>query len=173
MGGRLVGTAVGRIDHDRGWILRITLDPDWRERGPGSALTLRGRPQRLLVCATNSIGHLDGAFLRHGRFDYVPPIGPPDPDARLALWWRACEQTGATDIELAELVEASGDFTPADIGQASQHVAVATFEATVASGARVRATTRDYLTAVRQTRPTLSDADITRFRRDIESYQRV
>lgn len=50
---------------------------------------------------------------------------------------------------------------------------MATFEATVASGARVRATTRDYLTAVRQTRPTLSDADITRFRRDIESYQRV
>lgn len=72
------------------------------------------------------------------------PIGPPDPDARLALWWRACEQAGATDIELTELVEASGDFAPAR-RQGCQQVALATFEATVGSGARVRATTRDTL----------------------------
>ena len=36
--GRLVGTAVGRVDHDRGWVLRITLHPAWRGRGLGSEL---------------------------------------------------------------------------------------------------------------------------------------
>ena len=37
----------------------------------------RDRPGRLLVCATNSVRELDPAFLRHGRFDCVIPIGPP------------------------------------------------------------------------------------------------
>ena len=43
----------------------------------------RERPDRLLVCATNFIRSLDSAFLRHGRFDYVIPIGLPDADAQV------------------------------------------------------------------------------------------
>ncbi|MFF3726821.1 AAA family ATPase [Streptomyces erythrochromogenes] len=46
----------------------------------------RGQDGRLLVCATNDVTTLDSAFLRHGRFDYVLPIGPPDDRARTALW---------------------------------------------------------------------------------------
>ena len=138
-----------------------------------SIVTFRERPQRLLVCATNSIDSLDGAFLRHGRFDYVLPIGPPDPDARTAMWRRATLQAGARDIDLDQLVSASDGFTPADIGHASQQVAQATFEATLAGGSRVRATTQDYLQAVQQTRPTLDADDVVRFRRDIERFQRT
>jgi transitional endoplasmic reticulum ATPase len=37
----------------------------------------REQAERLLICATNSVRALDSAFLRHGRFDYVLPIGPP------------------------------------------------------------------------------------------------
>ena len=37
----------------------------------------REQEERLLICATNSVRALDSAFLRHGRFDYVLPIGPP------------------------------------------------------------------------------------------------
>ena len=44
--------------------------------------TFRDQPNRLLVCATNFIRALDTAFLRHGRFDYVIPIGLPDRAAR-------------------------------------------------------------------------------------------
>ncbi len=138
-----------------------------------SIVTFRERPHRLLVCATNSIDSLDGAFLRHGRFDYVLPIGPPDPEARTAMWRRASLQAGASDIDLDQLVRASDGFTPADIGHASQQVAQATFEATLTSGARVRATTEDYLRAVQQTRPTLDAADVVRFQHDIERYQRT
>jgi transitional endoplasmic reticulum ATPase len=45
----------------------------------------REQPGRLLVCATNFIRALDSAFLRHGRFDYVIPIGLPDRQARDAM----------------------------------------------------------------------------------------
>jgi len=31
---------------------------------------MRESPHHLLVCATNSVGMLDPAFLRPGRFDY-------------------------------------------------------------------------------------------------------
>ncbi len=138
-----------------------------------SIVTFRERPQRLLVCATNSIAALDDAFLRHGRFDYVLPIGPPDRAARTALWQRTGQQAGALELDLERLVELSDGFTPADIGHAGQQVAQATFEATLTTGGRVRATTQDYLEAVRQTRPTLDADDVVRFRRDIERFQRT
>ena len=138
-----------------------------------SIVTFRERSQRLLVCATNAIDSLDSAFLRHGRFDYVLPIGPPDPQARHALWSAACRQAGATDVDLERLVAASATFTPADIEHAAQQVAQATFEATLASGTRVRATTDDYLKAVQQTRPSLDQEAIASFDRDITAYQRV
>ena len=48
----------------------------------------REQDERLLICATNSVRALDSAFLRHGRFDYVIPVGPPDPAARQAIWDR-------------------------------------------------------------------------------------
>ena len=137
-----------------------------------SVVAFRERPHRVLVCATNSISSLDGAFLRHGRFDYVLPIGPPDAEARAAMWRRASEQAGAGDVDVAALVSSSDGFTPADIGFAAQQVAQATFEATLAGGARVRATTRDYLGAIAQTRPTLTMQDVASFTQDIAYYQR-
>lgn len=46
----------------------------------------RDQPNRLLICATNFIRAVDSALLRHGRFDYVLPIGLPDDAARAAIW---------------------------------------------------------------------------------------
>lgn len=137
-----------------------------------SIVSFRERPHRVLVCATNSITSLDGAFLRHGRFDYVLPIGPPDSEARAAMWTRATDQAGAEAVDVPSLVAASDGFTPADIGFAAQQVAQTTFEATLSSGHRVRGTTRDYLAAVALTRPTLAPADVERFAQDIAAYQR-
>jgi len=137
-----------------------------------SIVSFRERPHRVLVCATNSITSLDGAFLRHGRFDYVLPIGPPDAEARTAMWSRATQQAGAQAVDVASLVAASDGFTPADIGFAAQQVAQTTFEATLSSGQRVRGSTKDYLAAVARTKPTLAPADVERFAQDIASYQR-
>ena len=138
-----------------------------------SIVAFRERSHRLLVCATNSISVLDGAFLRHGRFDHVIPIGPPDTEARSALWNRAIRSQAADPgADVDALVAASDGLTPADIGHATQLVAQATFETSLRTGSRARATTADYLGALAQTRPTLDAADIAAFRDDIDRFQR-
>ncbi|MGE7436559.1 AAA family ATPase [Kitasatospora sp. NPDC001175] len=87
-----------------------------------SIARFRDRDGRLLVCATNSVVALDPAFLRHGRFDYVLPVGPPDRSARNALWAGYTAKTG-TAADTAVLADASEGFTPADIRQVALAVA--------------------------------------------------
>ncbi len=87
----------------------------------------REQPGRLLVCATNFIRAIDGAFLRHGRFDYVLPIGLPDAAARRAIW-EAYLPAGAVDVDLARVVEDSEGFSPADIEFAARRASQAAME---------------------------------------------
>lgn len=136
-----------------------------------SIVSFRGRDQRLLVCATNSISALDPAFLRHGRFDYVLPIGPPDDRARQAMFRRPVS-AGLEDTEVEQLVRLSSALTPADIEHACQQVAAA-FDRTVMSGTSSPARLQDYLEALTGTRPTLGKASLARFHRDVERYERA
>ena len=80
----------------------------------------RDQPDRLLVCATNFIRVLDSAFLRHGRFDYVIPIGLPDDAARRSIWERYIPGQMAERIDFDALVERSSGFSPADIEYAAR-----------------------------------------------------
>ncbi len=130
----------------------------------------RQQPGRLFVCATNSVRSLDPAFLRHGRFDYVLPVGPPDPPARQALW-RNYIANGEPDLDV--ITEASQGFTPADIRHAAHRVAQHTFERAVETGMRQYATTGDYLAMIAGTKPTLTEAMITGFAEDTASYART
>lgn len=132
----------------------------------------RERDGRLLVCATNSVRALDSAFLRHGRFDYVLPIGPPDETARSAMWQRHLDRTGDV-VDTTALVGASRNFTPADIAHAARTVAQRTFECTVDTGRRCHATTADYLTTLKGMRPTLTDAMVAEFDEDITAFART
>jgi hypothetical protein len=132
----------------------------------------RARDDRLLVCATNSVRDLDPALLRPGRFDYVLPIGPPDAEARAALWRRfvAAVTTGPVDIDA--LVARTELFTPADIEYAAHKAAQAAFERALAAGADSPATGDDFAAAVAATRPTLSKAVVRDFEEDIERFAR-
>ncbi|MFE9169559.1 ATP-binding protein [Streptomyces kebangsaanensis] len=132
----------------------------------------REQDARLLACATNSVRSLDAAFLRPGRFDYVIPIGPPDPAARTAIWARYLGDAAAA-VDLARLVAASELFTPADIEFAARKGAQAAFEHEVAHREGRPATTEDYLTAIADTRPTLTAQAIEEFAEDIEKYSRL
>jgi transitional endoplasmic reticulum ATPase len=133
-------------------------------------VAFRDRSGRLLICATNSVGDLDAAFLRHGRFDYVMPIGPPDEQARDALWRRLITDTS---IDIPALIAATHGYTPADITHAARAVAQATFERTVDSGVRTHADTGDYLRVIEVTRPTLTADQVSQFDADIDTYARV
>lgn len=132
----------------------------------------REHDEHLMVCATNSVRSLDPAFLRPGRFDYVIPIGPPDATARAAVWRRYLGPA-AESVDLAALVQASELFTPADIEFAARKGAQAAFEREVVHRAGEPATTQDYLAAIRDVRPTLTDGMIREFREDTEQFTRI
>jgi len=130
----------------------------------------RQHPGRLFIGATNSVRSLDPAFLRHGRFDYVLPVGPPDPLARQALWRSYVPDDG---LDIDAITAASDGFTPADIRHAAQQVAQQTFELAAESGRRQRATTEDYLATVAATRPTLTPEMISEFGEDTAAFART
>ncbi|MET9887794.1 bifunctional GNAT family N-acetyltransferase/ATP-binding protein [Streptomyces sp. NPDC006430] len=132
----------------------------------------RAREGRLLVCATNNVTTLDSAFLRHGRFDYVVPLGPPDGVARAALWESYLARSGA-EADVAALASASEGFTPADIAHAARTVSQAMFERSYDTGTRVDPTTADYLEAIRSTHATVSTAMAEEFEQQIEMFARL
>ncbi|MEU1625615.1 GNAT family N-acetyltransferase [Streptomyces sp. NPDC020096] len=133
--------------------------------------------RRLLICATNVVRSLDPAFLRPGRFDYLIPVGPPDADARRAIWIRYIGPDRAATIDLDTLVEASDRFTPADIEYAARTAAQTAFERHLAADPQqaehLTQLTDDYLQAIANTRTTLTEEDIRAFDRDLRTAARV
>lgn len=132
----------------------------------------RDAPHHLLVCATNAIGTLDAAFLRPGRFDYVLPVGPPDDEARRAIWERYVGQITDEKVDVATLVEATELFTPADIEFAAAKAAQRAFEKEHFEESSGRATTEDFLFAIKKTRPSLTEDAIDVFSKETKKYAR-
>jgi transitional endoplasmic reticulum ATPase len=138
----------------------------------------RERDGRLLVCATNFVRALDPAFLRHGRFDYVIPIGAPDAAARAAIWRRYIPRGVLERIDLDTLVEASDLFTPADIEFAARKGSQGALETAVYGDLDQQPqtggpTTADYTAALSETRPTLTKAIVDDFTEDIATIARL
>jgi transitional endoplasmic reticulum ATPase len=138
--------------------------------------SFREREGRLLVVATNFIRALDPAFLRHGRFDYVIPVGPPDATAREAIWRRYLPEAVRDEVDVDALVAGTELFTPADIEFAARKGSQLALEAMVYGGddARTRRpTTEDYQAAIAQTRPTLTPTMVREFEEDIQALARL
>lgn len=137
----------------------------------------RDQPGRLLVCATNFIRALDSAFLRHGRFDYVIPIGLPDVAARQAIWERYIPEAVAGVVDLDALVEQSDGFSPADIEyaahRASQNALEKALYSAEESPALAGPSTEDYVSAILSTRTTVSAEVAAEFLEDIQSLARL
>lgn len=133
---------------------------------------LRETSHHLLVCATNWVGRLDGAFLRPGRFDYILPVGPPEPAAREAIWTRYVDQITDEPIDIGKLVAASDLFTPADIEFSARKAAQLAFEREHFGGPGNRATTDDFLAAIRATKPSLTPEIVADFESDTQRFAR-
>jgi GNAT superfamily N-acetyltransferase len=133
----------------------------------------REQEGRLLVCATNSIRDLDSAFLRHGRFDYVLPVGPPDAEARASIWERYLASMPHEAIDLDSVVAASDMFTPADIEFAARRTAQEVFEGAVLDDRPEVVNTEVILQAIERTRPTLSARICESFDEDIAEFARL
>ena len=133
---------------------------------------IREAPEHLLVCATNWVRRLDPAFLRPGRFDYVLPVGPPDREAREAIWGRYVDEITDQPVDLVRLVEASDLFTPADIEFAARKAAQRAFEREHFNQVQGRAVTDDFLAAIAETRPSLSTEVVESFQEDTRNFAR-
>jgi transitional endoplasmic reticulum ATPase len=142
----------------------------------------RDQPGRLLVCATNFIRSLDSAFLRHGRFDYVIPIGLPDAEARTAMWRRFIPDAVLERVDVAGLVAASSGFSPADIEFAARSASQRALEKAVydvdagvggSLTGRRGPVTEDYLETIADTRATVSEAVAADFLEDIDALART
>lgn len=133
---------------------------------------LRDAPRHLLVCATNAVSRIDPAFLRPGRFDYVLPVGPPDSDARREIWRRYVDEISDEEIDIEALVAASELFTPADIEFAARKAAQQAFEREHFEGTGHRARTDDFLAAIDETKPSLSEEIAASFEEDMQRFAR-
>jgi transitional endoplasmic reticulum ATPase len=133
----------------------------------------REQEERLLICATNSVRDLDTAFLRHGRFDYLIPVGPPDGQARRAIWDRYLAAMPHADLDMAAIVEHSRLFTPADIEFAARRTAQLVFERVMFEHGAELTTTADVVRGITETRRTLSEEMATQFEQDIQDYARL
>ena len=133
----------------------------------------REQDERLLICATNSVRALDSAFLRHGRFDYVLPVGPPDPAARAAIWDRYLAAVPHGELDMAAIVERIAAVHP------GRHRVRRTQDRPACVRARpVRArqgggATADVLHGIAETRRTLTAELVADFEQDIKDYARV
>ena len=134
---------------------------------------MREAPHHLLACATNWVSRLDPAFLRPGRFDYVLPVGPPDAAAREMIWQRYIGEITDEPVDVAELVSASNLFTPADVEWSARTAAQRAFEREHFDGVGQRATTEDFLAAIRSAKPTLTQEMIDEFRVETERFKRA
>jgi MoxR-like ATPase/ribosomal protein S18 acetylase RimI-like enzyme len=133
----------------------------------------REQEERLLICATNSVRDLDTAFLRHGRFDYLIPVGPPDDQARHAIWDRYLAAMQHAGLDLAAIVERSRLFTPADIEFAARRTAQLVFERVMFERGDELTSTADVLRGIGETRRTLTEEMATQFEQDIKDYARL
>ena len=116
--------------------------------------------------------------MRHGRFDYVIPIGLPDAEARHSIWSRYIPQQALATIDVAELVKRTAGFSPADIEYAArkasqQALEQSIYETEVATKENSTTATEHYLWAITNTRRTVSDEVIGEFEQDIESIARL
>jgi transitional endoplasmic reticulum ATPase len=136
-------------------------------------LRVRDEQGRLLICATNSIGALDPAVIRPGRFDLVVPIGPPDSEARLALLTSMLGTVPANTAVPSDLVASTEGLTPADIASAVQRAGSAAFTAARNGKPQTRLTTEAVLAALESTTPTISLADRAVFDAEVDRYSRV
>ncbi len=178
-------TALGELEHAVVFIDEVEEIASRRRGDPPSPLQgvtnellklipeFRDRPGRLLICATNFIRALDPAFLRHGRFDYVVPIGLPDEEARAAIWGANIPAQARAAVDVPSLVAASDGFTPADIEFAARKAAQTALERALAGSDAGGPSTSDYLAALRETRATVSPEVVADFTEDITRLGRL
>ena len=111
----------------------------------------------LILAATNAPWHLDPAFRRPGRFDRVLFVPPPDAEARGAILRLHCREKPAQDIDFPVLARKTEHFSGADLKAIVDLAIESKLRQALAEGAPQPLTTKDFLAAAAQLRPTTKE----------------
>ncbi len=111
----------------------------------------------LVLGATNSLWHMDSAFLRPGRFDRIIFVGPPDEAAREKVLELQLAGRPVKDIDYKKIASKTADFSGADIQSLVDYAVEGKLQESIKSGKIEAVTTRDLLNAVKKVRPSTKD----------------
>ena len=101
------------------------------------------------------------------------PIGPPDPEARLALLTDMLGAIPASAIDPLAMVEPTDGLTPADIASAIQHAAAGVFRSVRQGNASATITDNDLIASIDSIVPTISEAGRADFAEEAERFSRL
>jgi SpoVK/Ycf46/Vps4 family AAA+-type ATPase len=133
----------------------------------------RTRAGHLLICATNFVNNIDPAVLRPGRFDLVIPIGPPDEDARHALWTKILTRLDTQEVKINDLVKATEGFTPGDIELASQRAASIAFDRARKGIEPSHITSYDFVQSISKTNASITSQIAKQFAEESKKFGRA
>lgn len=111
----------------------------------------------LFLAATNAPWHLDSAFRRPGRFDRILFVPPPDAEARKEILKLTLSGKPTENVDLDKIAARTADFSGADLTAVVDQAVEAKLKEAVKTGLPKPITTKDLLTAVKQTRPSTGE----------------
>jgi SpoVK/Ycf46/Vps4 family AAA+-type ATPase len=106
-----------------------------------------------LLAATNAPWDVDAALRRPGRLDRMALVLPPDPPARAAILEYHLRARPIANIDLSRLVEATENFSGADLAHLCETAAEHALHDSIASGTVRMIEQRDFEQAFREVRP--------------------
>ncbi len=108
----------------------------------------------LILGATNTPWHVDGAFRRPGRFDRVLFVPPPDAKAREEILKIQLADKPVDNIDLSKIAGKTNDYSGADLKAVVDAAIETKLHEAIRTGHPTPLKTNDLLTALKTARPT-------------------
>lgn len=123
-------------------------------------------PNLLLLGATNRPWDIDSAAMRSGRFSQKIYVSLPDEPARKFLFEKSLKGAPvASDLDVNELVDLSEGYSGADIDEVCDRAKENPLLQSINTGKLVDITREDFINALREVPPSVSQYDLDQFER--------
>ena len=111
----------------------------------------------LVLGATNAPWHIDNAFKRPGRFDRIIFIPPPDALARKEILEIQLKGKPMMEVDIEKIAKNTIDFTGADLKALVDITIEEKLKIILTTGKETPISTKDFLTSIKQIRPSSKD----------------
>lgn len=111
----------------------------------------------LILGATNAPWHIDTAFKRPGRFDRIVFIPPPDNLARKEILDIHLKDKPKMEVDIDKVANKAANFTGADIKALVDYTIEEKLKIILATGKETPIKTKDFISAIKQIKPSSSE----------------